>query len=130
MKKQTKGFILGVALGVGAGMLLAPYRGVTMRKKVSAKVDEVANYIKNMNSEILRNDCLGILNNIKGYLEELDSAKLKGDCIVAGNKVKKEVNKLALKVKNAAIPVLDKAVEDLRSNTVVLLKKTVEKLEN
>lgn len=130
MKKQTKGFILGAALGIGVGMLLAPYRGVTMRKKVSAKVDEVANYIKNMNSEILRNDCLSILNNIKGYLEELDSAKLKGDCIVAGNKIKKEVNKLAGKVKNAATPVLEKAVEDLRSNTVALLKKTVEKLEN
>ena len=130
MKKQTKGFIFGAALGVGAGLLLAPYRGVTMRKKVAAKLNEVGDYVKNMNSESLRNDCLGILNNIKDYLEELDSAKLKSDAILAGNKLKKEVNKLATKVKEVSEPVVNKALEDLRSNTVVLLKKTVEKLEN
>ena len=119
MKKQTKGFILGAALGVGAGLLFAPYRGVTMRKKVASKLNAVTDYVKNMNSETLRSDCLGILNNIKGYLEELDSAKLK-----------KEVNKLAGKVKEVSEPVVAKAIEDLRCNTVVLLKKTVEKLEN
>ena len=130
MKKQTKGFILGAALGVGAGLLFAPYRGVTMRKKVAAKLNDVTTYVKNMNSETLRNDCLGILNNIKDYLEELDSAKLKSDAIVIGNKLKKEVNKLAGKVKEVSEPVVNKAIDDFRSNTVVLLKKTVEKLEN
>ena len=64
MKKQTKGFILGAVIGIGAGMLLAPYRGVTMRKKVSAKINELSNYIKNMDSDTLRSDCLGILKNI------------------------------------------------------------------
>ncbi len=130
MKKQTKGFILGAALGVGAGLLFAPYRGVTMRKKVSAKLNELGDYVKNMNSESLKNDCLGILNNIKTYLEELDSAKLKSDAITIGNKLKKEVNKLANSFKEVSEPVVNKAIEDLKSNTVVLLKKTVEKLEN
>ena len=130
MKKQTKGFILGAALGVGAGLLFAPYRGVTMRKKVASKLNAVTDYVKNMNSETLRSDCLGILNNIKGYLEELDSAKLKSDAILVGSKLKKEVNKLATKVKEVSEPVVAKAIEDLRCNTVVLLKKTVEKLEN
>lgn len=130
MKKQTKGFILGAALGVGAGLLFAPYRGVTMRKKVLSKLNDVTDYVKNMNSETLRSDCLGILNNIKGYLEELDSAKLKSDAILVGNKLKKEVNKLTGKVKEVSEPVVAKAIEDLRYNTVVLLKKTVEKLED
>ena len=70
------------------------------------------------------------LNNIKGYLEELDSAKLKNDAILVGSKLKKEVNKLAGKVKEVSEPVVAKAIEDLRCNTVVLLKKTVEKLED
>ena len=67
---------------------------------------------------------------IKDYLEELDTAKLKSDAIVIGNKLKKEVNKLAGKVKEVSEPVVNKAIDDFRSNTVVLLKKTVEKLEN
>ena len=71
-----------------------------------------------------------LLNNIKDYLEELDTAKLKSDAIVIGNKLKKEVNKLAGKVKEVSEPVVNKAIDDFRSNTVVLLKKTVEKLEN
>ncbi len=130
MKKQTKGFILGAVIGIGAGMLLAPYRGVTMRKKVSAKINELSNYIKNMDSDTLRSDCLGILKNINSYLEELDRAKLKSDCMILGNKIKKEVNKLANKVQGVATPVVNKALEDLKNNTVVLLKKTVERLEN
>ncbi len=130
MKKQTKGFILGAAIGIGAGMLLAPYRGVTMRKKVSAKINELSNYIKNLDSDTLRSDCLGILKNINSYLEELDRAKLKSDCMILGNKIKKEVNKLANKVQGVATPVVNKALEDLKNNTVVLLKKTVERLEN
>lgn len=130
MKKQTKGFIFGAVIGIGAGMLLAPYRGVTMRKKVSAKINELSNYIKNMDSDTLRSDCLGILKNINSYLEELDRAKLKSDCMILGNKIKKEVNKLANKVQCVATPVVNKALEDLKNNTVVLLKKTVERLEN
>ena len=102
MKKQTKGIILGAVLGVGAGLLFAPYRGVTMRKKVASKLNAVTDYVKNMNSETLRSDCLGILNNIKGYLEELDSAKLKNDAILVGNKLKKEVSELEEKVKYIA----------------------------
>ena len=73
-----------------------------MRKKVASKLNDVTDYVKNMNSETLRSDCLGILNNIKDYLEELDSAKLKSDAIVIGNKLKKEVNKLAGKVKEVS----------------------------
>ena len=45
-------------------------------------------------------------------------------------RIEKEVNKLAGKVKEVSKPVVAKAIEDLRCNTVVLLKKTVEKLED
>ena len=63
MKKQTKGFILGAVLGVGAGLLFAPYRGVTMRKKVASKLNAVTDYVKNMNESMLKSTLKNIVLN-------------------------------------------------------------------
>ena len=128
MKKLTN-FLLGVSCGVGIGLLIAPSKGEVTRKKVKAKIDDITVYLKNMDSDTLRSDCLVKLNNIKNYLEELDNAKIKDDVSVVSKKIKKEIKELKDKTVKAASPYLDKAIEDLRSNTLVLLNKVLVKLE-
>ena len=67
MKKKTKAFIMGALTGIGIGILVAPNKGEVTRKKLGNKINQVTLYIKEMDSESLRSDCLNILNNIKFY---------------------------------------------------------------
>ncbi len=129
MKKKTKAFIMGALTGVGIGILVAPNKGEVTRKKLGNKINQVASYIKEMDSETLRNDCLNILNNVKGYLEELNYAKVESDAIKISNNIKRELGKLNKKIEETAKPVVTKAVNDLRDNTVIFLKNVVNSLE-
>lgn len=129
MKKKTKAFIMGALTGVGIGILVAPNKGEVTRKKLGNKINQVTLYIKEMDSESLRSDCLNILNNIKDYLEELNYAKVESDAIKISNNIKRELGKLSKNVSDTAKPVVTKAVNDLRDNTVVFLKNVVNSLE-
>ena len=106
MKKKTKAFIMGALTGIGIGILVAPNKGEVTRKKLGNKINQVTLYIKEMDSESLRSDCLNILNNIK-----------------------RELGKLSKNVSDTTKPVVTKAVNDLRDNTVVFLKNVVRSLE-
>lgn len=129
MKKKTKAFIMGALTGVGIGILVAPNKGEVTRKKLGNKINQVTLYVKEMDSETIRNDCLNILNNVKDYLEELNYAKVESEAVKISNNIKRELGKLNKKLETTAKPVVTKAANDLRDNTVVFLKNVVSNLE-
>ena len=45
---SKKGFLWGAALGIGAGMLLAPKKGSETRKELKEKLDEMLAKLKDV----------------------------------------------------------------------------------
>ena len=72
-KKSGVGKLLtGVGIGLGLGFLFAPKAGEETRKELKAKLDEMVNRVKNMDSEEVKAKIEAKVAEIKKELDELD----------------------------------------------------------
>ena len=72
-KKNGVGKLLtGVGIGLGLGFLFAPKAGEETRKELKAKLDEMVNRVKNMDSEEVKAKIEAKVAEIKKELDELD----------------------------------------------------------
>lgn len=130
MSKNGLGKIIaGVGLGVGLGMLFAPEKGSSTRKKLKNKLNEMYESIKNIDPDDVKKSIEKQINEIKKDLEDLDKEKVLKLAKEKGKKIVKkseELYKLAVK---KGTPILEKAADDVRQTAVEVLKNITEKLE-
>ena len=130
MSKNGLGKIIaGVGLGVGLGMLFAPEKGSSTRKKLKNKLHEMYESLKNIDPDDVKKSIEKQINEIKKDLEDLDKEKVLKLAKEKGKKIVKkseELYKLAVK---KGTPILEKAADDVRQTAVEVLKNITEKLE-
>lgn len=130
MSKNGLGKIIaGVGLGVGLGMLFAPEKGSSTRKKLKNKLNEMYESLKNIDPDDVKKSIEKQINEIKKDLEDLDKEKVLKLAKEKGKKIVKkseELYKLAVK---KGTPILEKAADDVRQTAVEVLKNITEKLE-
>lgn len=122
-------FIAGVAIGAAAGILLAPKSGEETRKDLKKKFDELVNNIKGIEPSDVKEYFEKQVENIKKEIKEFDKEKAVKAAKEKANKIKKDLDKLLKEAKEKATPVIQESVSKLRTNTIKVLKNTVEKLE-
>ncbi len=122
-------FIAGVAIGAAAGILLAPKSGEETRKDLKKKFDELVNNIKGIEPSDVKEYFEKQVENIKKEIKEFDKEKAIKAAKEKANKIKKDLDKLLKEAKEKATPVIQESVSKLRTNTIKVLKNTVEKLE-
>ena len=122
-------FIAGVAIGAAAGILLAPKSGEETRKDLKKKFDELVNNIKGIEPSDVKEYFEKQVENIKKEIKEFDKEKAVKAAKEKANKIKKDLDKLLKDSKEKATPVIQGSVSKLRTNTIKVLKNTVEKLE-
>lgn len=122
-------FIAGVAIGAAAGILLAPKSGEETRKDLKKKFDELVNNIKGIEPSDVKEYFEKQVENIKKEIKEFDKEKAIKAAKEKANKIKKDLDKLLKEAKEKATPVIQGSVSKLRTNTIKVLKNTVEKLE-
>ncbi len=122
-------FIAGVAIGAAAGILLAPKSGEETRKDLKKKFDELVNNIKGIEPSDVKEYFEKQVENIKKEIKEFDKEKAVKAAKEKANKIKKDLDKLLKEAKEKATPVIQGSVSKLRTNTIKVLKNTVEKLE-
>lgn len=126
---KFKNFFVGFALGVGTGILLAPKSGEDTRRELKVKINDLVNYVKDLDKEDVRNLLIKKLTELKVSLEEFD---LEESALGAKRKAKEIMKKLD-DLKNMAVvkatPYVDNAIEGLRLKTVDVLKITLDKLK-
>ena len=122
-------FIAGAAIGAAAGILLAPKSGEETRKDLKKKFDELVNNIKGIEPSDVKEYFEKQVENIKKEIKEFDKEKAVKAAKEKANKIKKDLDKLLKEAKEKATPVIQGSVSKLRTNTIKVLKNTVEKLE-
>lgn len=132
MNKKHNGvgkFIGGVALGVGLGVLFAPASGKETRHQLKNKVEEVADYIKNIDKDEVKKELTKKINEIKKELKSLDKEKVIEIAKEQANNIVKKADELIELAKEKAEPVVEKAAEDIKNKAVAVLKDATAKLE-
>lgn len=123
-------FIAGAAIGVGLGVLFAPKSGKETRKELKEKFDELVKKVKEIDMDDVRESFLNKIDEIKRELADLDKEKVVSIAKEKATAIKNKLDELIKEAKEKATPVIEKTLEDLRDKTVVVLKNTVDKLEN
>ena len=96
-------FVLGLGLGVGAGMLLAPKKGEELRKDLKNKLNELLNKAKEIDLNEVKEDFMKKVNELKEEIEDLDKEK--------------------------GTPVLEKAAKEVKDRAILVTKDVLRKLE-
>ncbi len=122
-------FIAGAAVGVGLGVLFAPKSGKETRKELKQKFDEMVKKIKEIDIDEVRESFLNKVEEIKQELADLDKEKVVSIAKERAAAIKNKLDELVKEAKEKATPVIQNAVEDLRTKTIAVLKDTVKKLE-
>lgn len=133
MAKENKSglgkFIAGAAVGVGLGVLFAPKSGAETRKELKQKLDEMVKKVKEIDVDEVRESFLNKIEEIKAELADLDKEKVVSIAKDRAAAIKVKLDELVNEAKEKATPVIQNAVEDLRTKTVSVLKETIKKLE-
>ena len=133
MAKEGNGFgkfLAGAAIGVGLGVLFAPKSGSETRKELKQKFDEIEKKIKEIDVDEVKEGFLKKIEEIKEELADLDKEKVISIARERAEVIGKKVDELVNETKEKATPVIQKAAEDLKAKTVVVLKDTIKKLES
>ena len=126
---SKKGFLWGTALGIGAGMLLAPKKGSETRKELKVKLDEMLAKLKDVDYDEVRENIEVKIYQIKNELRDLDKEK----AIDIAKKKVAELQKMSSELVNYAVekgtPVLQKSADAIREKVIKVSKEVIEKLE-
>ena len=126
---SKKGFLWGAALGIGAGMLLAPKKGSETRKELKEKLDEMLAKLKDVDYDEVRENIEVKIYQIKNELRDLDKEK----AIDIAKKKVAELQKMSSELVNYAVekgtPVLQKSADAIKEKVIKVSKEVIEKLE-
>ncbi len=130
--KKKKGwgkFLAGAAIGAGLGILFAPKKGSETRRELKEKLDELANKVKGIDMDDVKESIELKIEEIKMELADLDKEKVLKIAKEKGNALKKKSEELVNLAIEKGTPVLQKAAEEVREKTIAVVKEVLNKLE-
>ena len=128
-KRRLGGFLAGALVGAGVGLLFAPKSGEKTRKELKAKLDEMANQIKDIDLDDVKKEFSNKVKDIKAELEDLDKEKVVNFAKEKGNDLVVKAEELVALAKEKGTPVLKKTAEDVLNSVVKVSRDALKKLE-
>ena len=132
MKNKKSGFgkfLVGLGVGAGLGMLLAPKSGEELRKDLKNKLDEFINEAKKIDLEEVKKDFLDKLDDLKNEIEDLDKEKVLEIAKEKSESIKQKSLELLEYAKEKGTPVLEKTANEIRKKAIDVTKEVLKKLE-
>lgn len=129
-KKRKLGKVaLGVALGAGVGILLAPKKGSETRRDLKNKMKELIEKVKNIDSKEVKAEFNKKIKELEEEIKELDKEKVINIAKDKASKIKDKANDLVELAGYKGNKTLQKSVEDVRKKAIQVTKIVLEKLE-
>jgi len=129
-KKNSFGkFLLGLGIGVGAGMLLAPKKGEELRKDLKNKLNELIDRAKEIDVNEVKEDFMTKVNELKIEIEDLDREKALEIAKEKGELLKKKASQLLEIAKEKGTPILEKTAKEVNDRAILVTKEVLKKLE-
>lgn len=128
-KKGFGKFIGGIALGAGLGILLAPDKGENTRKVLKKKVDELVNKLKEIDFDEVKDELLYKTEALQAELANLDKEKAKELALDQAKKIKSKAEELYKLAIEKSTPVVEKAADEVRRQSLKVVKEIEKKLE-
>ena len=123
-------FALGVGLGIGTGMLLAPKKGEELRKDLKNKLNELMEKAKEIDVKEVSEEFVAKIKDLKEEIENLDKEKVLSIAKEKGELLKNKANDLVLLAKEKGTPVVEKTANEIRNKAINVTKDVLKKLEN
>ena len=122
-------FVWGAALGAGFALMFAPDKGAATRKKMKEKLDEVLDYVKNIDKDEIKEEIIERVNELKEEISELDKEKVKTVAKEQALKIQKKSEELYKYAIKKGTPVLQDVTNEVRMRALQVLKDITSKLE-
>ena len=123
-------FALGVGLGIGAGMLLAPKKGEELRKDLKNKLNELMEKAKEIDVKEVSEEFVAKIKDLKEEIENLDKEKVLSIAKEKGELLKNKADDLVALAKEKGTPVVEKTANEIRNKAINVTKDVLKKLEN
>ncbi len=123
-------FVLGVGIGVGLGMLFSPNTGEENRRIVKEKAKDVADKIKNIDLNEVKDNLVNQYEKLKEELKDMDTEKAKALVKRKATELSEKANELLAAAKEKADPVIESETKKLKKNLSNLLNTWADKLED
>ena len=121
--------LLGGAIGAGIALLFAPKKGEDLRKDLLAKISELCDKLKDVDSEEVKKTIEKKVNEIKTGIDELDSEKVKKAAVKKGEELKAKAGDLVAYAKEKGEPALIDSSEAVLKKVIKVSKDALKKLE-
>lgn len=130
-KKSDIGKIaLGAALGVGAGVLLAPNSGKETRHLLKAKMNELFEKVKNIDSEKVKKEFDKKIKSLEKEIKSLDKEKVLTIAKEKAKTIKEKADELVQLAMDKGNETIRIAAEEVRKRAIIVTRDVLEKLEN
>lgn len=128
-KSKNGGLLKGIIIGAGLGLLFAPKKGSETRKDLLKKINELAEKVKEIEFEDVKETISIKLDELKSELADLDKEKVAAITRNKAEAIKNKAEELYHLAVKKGTPVLEKAADEIRIKTISLLNNTASKLE-
>lgn len=129
MSKKGK-FLLGVAAGIGAGMLLTEKNGKENRAELKKKCSELLDKLKSLDADEVKGNITAKISELQDEVKNLNKEKALGIAKEKASVIKSKADELVKYAVKKGSPAVEKAAKEVKAATVKTLKDLTAKLEN
>ena len=132
MSRKKAGFgtlIFGAAIGAGLGLLFAPKKGSETREDLKAKIDDLANQVRNIDKNEVKKEFDKKIKEIKKELASLDQEKVLEIAKSTGKDLKIKSQELVDLAIDKGTPILRDAAEEVKQKVLEVSKEVTNRLE-
>lgn len=128
-KKSKAGFLGGVLLGAGLGVLFAPKSGEETRKELASSLSNLWDKVRGMDANEIKDKLENKLKEVETEIKELDKEKVLSVAKEKAGVLKDKCEELVQMAKDAGTPVVENAALKLKKNLASVTKEVLNKLE-